>query len=131
MERNAAIRQGKTSVYDNDLFGPLIKRIADLSGKKYSSDNDTGNAMRIIAEHGRGIAFLIGDGVIPGNEGRGYVLRRLLRRAALFGRKLGLDKPFLAEIAEITIGQRKGVYPELGQRPEYIIKVIALEEDRF
>ncbi len=131
LERTAAIMQGKTSVYDTDLFIPLIKRIADLSGKKYDAGDDTGNAMRIIAEHGRGIAFLIGDGVIPGNEGRGYVLRRLLRRAALFGRKLGLAKPFLAEIAEITIGQMEHVYPELGQRQDFIIKVIELEEARF
>jgi alanyl-tRNA synthetase len=131
LERTAAVMQGKTSVYDTDLFVPLIERIADLADKKYDAGDDTGNAMRIIAEHGRGIAFLIGDGVIPGNEGRGYVLRRLLRRAALFGQKLGLDKPFLAEIAEITIEHMKHVYPELGQRRDFIIKVIELEEPRF
>ncbi len=131
LERTAAIMQGKTSVYDTDLFVSLIKRIADLADQKYDAGDDTGNAMRIIAEHGRGIAFLIGDGVMPSNEGRGYVLRRLLRRAALFGRKLGLGKPFLAEIAEITIGQMKHVYPELGQRQDFIIKVIELEEARF
>jgi len=87
--------------------------------------------MRIITEHSRGIAFLISDGVIPSNEGRGYVLRRLLRRAALFGRRLGLDKPFLAETAKTTIEQMGHVYPELVQRQDFINKVVELEEARF
>ncbi len=131
LERTAAVMQGKTSVYETDLFVPLLKRIAELAGIKYGSDEITANAMRVVVEHGRGIAFLIGDGVIPSNEGRGYVLRRLLRRAALFGRRLGQDKPFLAEIAEATIEQMGHIYPELGQRRDFIIKVIELEEARF
>ena len=98
---------------------------------EYGLDNNIDNAIRIIAEHSRGIAFLIADGVIPGNEGRGYVLRRLLRRAALFGRRLRLDKPFLAETAGITIEQMGHIYPELGQRQDFITKVIELEETRF
>ena len=131
LERTAAVMQGKTSVYETDLFVPLLECISALAGKKYDTNDDTGNAMRIITEHGRGIAFLIGDGVIPSNEGRGYVLRRLLRRATLFGRGLGLDKPFLAEIAETTIGQMGHVYPELKQRRDFIVKAIELEETRF
>ncbi len=131
LERTVAVMQGKMSVYDTDIFVPLMNKISELSGKRYDADDASGNAMRVIAEHGRGLAFLIGDGVIPSNEGRGYVLRRLLRRAALFGRKLGLDKPFLSEIAETTIWQMKHVYPELEQRQGFILKVIQLEEARF
>jgi len=131
LERTAAVMQGKTSVYETDLFVPLLECISGLAGKKYDADDDSGNTMRIIVEHGRGIAFLIGDGVIPSNEERGYVLRRLLRRAALFGRRLGLDRPFLAEIAETTIKQMGHIYPELEQRRDFIVKAIELEETRF
>ncbi len=131
LERTTAVVQGKTSVYETDLFTPLIQRISELAGKKYGLDNNTDNAMRVIAEHSRGIAFLIGDGVIPSNEGRGYVLRRLLRRAALLGRRLGLDEPFLAQTAQTTIQQMGHIYPEIGQRRDFIIKVIELEEARF
>ena len=131
LERTAAVMQGKTSVYETDLFVPLLDYIAELAGKKYQADSDAGNAMRVIVEHGRGIAFLIGDGVTPSNEGRGYVLRRLLRRAVLFGRRLDLDKPFLAEVARGTIGQMKHIYPELKQRKDFIVKTIEFEETRF
>ncbi|MBC8429356.1 MAG: alanine--tRNA ligase, partial [Dehalococcoidia bacterium] len=131
LERTAAVVQGKTSVYESDPFVPLFECISRLAGKKYGSDGAVDNTMRVIAEHSRGIAFLIGDGVIPGNEGRGYVLRRLLRRTALFGRRLGLDKPFLAQTAEATIKQMGHIYPEIEQRRDFIIKVIELEETRF
>ncbi len=131
LERMAAVMQGKTSVYDTDLFAPLIQKISELTGKKYGSDSDTDKAMRVIVEHGRGITFLIGDGVMPSNEGRGYVLRRLLRRAALFGLKLELDKPFLSEIAGITIRHMGDVYPEIKQRQDFINRVIQIEEARF
>ena len=130
LERTVAVMQGKASVYETDFFIPLLEVIADLTGKQYGSD-DSDNAMRIVAEHSRGVAFLIGDGVIPSNEGRGYVLRRLLRRTALFGRRLGLDKPFLAEMAKVTIEQMGHIYPELTQRREFILKVIEIEETRF
>jgi len=128
VERISMAMDNKTSAYDTDLFTPLLECISGLSGKQYGSDKDTDNAMRVVVEHGRGLAFLIADGVIPANEGRGYVLRRLLRRAALFGRRLGLDKPFLAEIAEATIKYMSHVYPELKQRHDFIKKVIELEE---
>jgi len=131
LERTAAIMQGKTTVYESDLFTPLLGRISELTGKKYGCDKDIDIAMRIVAEHSRGIPFLIADGLIPSNEGRGYVLRRLLRRAALFGRKLGLDKPFLVETARIAIEQMGHVYPELIQRQDFIIRAIELEEARF
>jgi len=131
LERTAAAVQGKTSVYETDLFASLLDNISKFIGKKYGSDEDTDNAMRIVVEHGRGLAFLIADGVIPSNEGRGYVLRRLLRRAALFGRRLGLQKPFLNQIAGATVGSMAKVYPELQQRQDFIYQVIELEEAKF
>jgi len=131
LERTAAAVQGRVSVYETDLFNPLLEVISGLTGKKYGADREVSHAMRVMAEHGRGIPFLIGDGVIPSNEGRGYVLRRLLRRAALFGRRLGLDRPFLAEVARTTIEQAGHIYPELEQRQGFIIKAIELEEARF
>jgi len=131
VERTAAVMQSQTSIYETDLFTPLIQRISELAGRKYGSGDDTDSAMRVVAEHSRGVAFLIADGVIPSNEGVGYVLRRVLRRAALFGRRLGLDKPFLAETAKATIEQMGHIYPELVQRQDFILKVIGMEEARF
>ncbi len=131
LERTAAVVQGKTSVYETDLFVSLLQKISELTGQKYGSDDNSDSAIRIVAEHSRGITFLIGDGVMPSNEGRGYVLRRLLRRAVLFGRRLGLDKPFLAEMARTTIEQMGHVYPEIEKRQGFIIEVIGLEEARF
>ncbi len=131
LERTAAIMQGKTSVYGTDFFTPLIELISRLSGKRYGEDVNSDNSIRVVAEHGRGITFLIADGVLPDNEGRGYVLRRLLRRAALFGRRLGLEKPFLSEIAGITIKKMERIYPELIKRRDFVLKVIESEESRF
>jgi len=131
LERTAAVVQGKTSVYETDLFASLLKCISGLTRREYGSDSNADNAIRVIAEHSRGITFLIGDGVIPSNEGRGYVLRRLLRRAVLFGRRLGVDEPFLAETARATIQQMGHIYPEIAQRRDFITKVIELEEIRF
>jgi len=131
LERTVAAVTGKTSVYQTELFAPLLERVSALCGKRYGVDKETDIAMRVVAEHGRGITFLIADGVIPSNEGRGYVLRRLLRRAALFGRRLGLDKPFLTEIARITIAHMGHVYPEIKERQGFILKLIEVEEARF
>jgi len=131
LERTVAAVTGQTSIYQTELFVPLLERISALCGKKYGVDKETDVAMRVVAEHGRGITFLIGDGVIPSNEGRGYVLRRLLRRAALFGRRLGLDKPFLAEMARTSIEHLGHVYPEIEQRQDFILKLIDVEETRF
>jgi alanyl-tRNA synthetase len=131
MERMAVVLQGKTSIYETDLFVPLIERIAELSGKEYGVDRETDHAMRVVVEHGRAVTFLITDGVMPSNEGRGYVLRRLLRRATLFGLRLGLDKPFLAEIARATVAKMGHVYPELKEREDFVTRVVELEEARF
>ncbi len=131
LERTAAAVQGKTSVYETELLAPLLECVSGLAGKKYGTDDALDNAMRVIAEHSRGIAFLIGDGVMPSNEGRGYVLRRLLRRAALFGRRLGLEKPFLNQIAGATVGSMAKVYPKLQQRQDFIYQVVGTEEAQF
>ncbi|MBM4448206.1 MAG: alanine--tRNA ligase [Chloroflexi bacterium] len=131
LERTVAAVTGKTSVYETELFAPLLESVSKLSGKKYGADKKTDEAMRVVAEHGRGVTFLIADGVIPSNEGRGYVLRRLLRRAALFGRRLGLDKPFLTDIAREAVGLMGHVYPEIEQRQDFILKLIGVEEARF
>ena len=131
LERTAAAIQGKASVYETDLFAPLIALVSKLAGKDYGEDEATDRALRIVAEHGRAITFLIGDGIVPSNEGRGYVLRRVLRRAALFGRKLGLEEPFLGDLAQAVISQMGHEYPELVANRDFILSTIAAEEERF
>ena len=131
LERIAAVMQGKNTVYETDLFSPLIRGIERLVGREYGVDDGLDNAMRIVAEHGRGITFLIADGVVPSNEGRGYVLRRLLRRAALFSRQLGPDKPFLTEVVRVTIAHMGQAYPETVARQDFILRLIEDEEARF
>jgi alanyl-tRNA synthetase len=131
LERLAAVVQGVTSNYDSDLFTGIIGFIEKVSGRTYRKNEDDDISIRVIADHGRSITFLIGDGVLPSNEGRGYVLRRILRRAARHGKLLGLDRPFLQEVAGVVIDQMKGAYPELAQRAAYIRKVVESEEERF
>lgn len=131
LERTAAAVQGVASVYHTDLFLPLIERIVELTGKRYGDDEAIDRAMRVVAEHARAITFLISDGVLPSNEGRGYVLRRVLRRATLFGRKLGLEEQFLGTLAEAVIGNMSDVYPELKRERKSILSTIAAEEARF
>jgi alanyl-tRNA synthetase len=131
LERISTILQGKTTVYDTDIFAPLLEVVAEIAGKKYGINEDSDNAMRVVVEHSRAIAFLIADGVMPANDGRGYVLRRLIRRAALFGKRLGLEKLFLANLCQAAINRMKLVYPELEQRQDIVLKVAELEESRF
>jgi len=131
LERTLAAIQGKSSPYETDLFSPLVDRICRLSGKEYGRDENIDRAIRIVAEHSRGTAFLIADGVMPSNEGRGYVLRRILRRASLFGRKLGLNDPFLNEMAEVVVSTMGHIYPELMDKRNSINDVIMAEEEKF
>ncbi len=131
LERVAMVMQGKYSVYETDLFQPLVDRICRMADKNYASNESDDRAIRVVAEHGRSIAFLIADGVLPSNEGRGYVLRRILRRASLFGRRLGLTKPFLGEVAELTVDTMGQIYPELLANRGLIIDVILAEEQKF
>ncbi len=131
LERTATVIQGKRSFYDTDLFAPIMQKVSQLTERKYGENEKADRAIRIVAEHGRAVTFLIADGVIPSNEGRGYVLRRILRRAALFGRTLGLAKPFLGEVAKEVVAGMGHVYPELVTRRDPVLKVIGTEEARF
>jgi alanyl-tRNA synthetase len=131
VERTLAAIQGKPSPYETGLFSPLVNHICRLSGKEHGRDQDLDQAIRIVAEHSRGIAFLIADGVMPSNEGRGYILRRVLRRASLFGRKLGLDDPFLNEMTEVVINTMSHIYPELVDNQNLIDAIVKTEEEKF
>ena len=131
LERTAAIMQGVTNVYETDGFQAIMGKVSEVTGRTYGSDKETDVAMRVLAEHARGTTFLISDGVVPGNEGRGYVLRRILRRAVTFARKLGVLEPVLVTIAETVIENMRGAYPDLERNREFILKVIEQEEARF
>ncbi|MCK5181802.1 MAG: alanine--tRNA ligase, partial [Dehalococcoidia bacterium] len=131
LERALAAIEGKSSPYETGLLSPVVDAVCRVSGKKYGTDHDTDRAIRIVAEHSRAIAFLIADGVMPSNEGRGYVLRRILRRASLFGRKLGLNGSFLNEIADVVVGTMSHIYPELIANQGLISEVIKVEEEKF
>ena len=131
LERLAMVMQGVGSLYDIDLYRAIIDAVADQTGAAYGSDPETDRALRIVADHARGATFLIADGVLPGNEGRAYVLRRILRRAIRSGRKLGLERPFLAEVAGVVIRQFALHHPELTERRAQIEKVLTHEEESF
>jgi len=131
LERLAAVVQGVRSNYDTDLFRPLIDAVAERAGRAYGDDEDGDVALRVIADHCRATAFLLADGVSPANDGRGYVLRRLLRRAVRFGMKLGFDEPFFNQATVAVVERMGGVYPELRQAEELIARVTTAEEERF
>ncbi len=131
LERLAAVVQGVKSNYDTDLFTPLIAAITKTANKSYGKNEEDDVSIRVIADHSRSVTFLIGDGILPSNEGRGYVLRRILRRAARHGKLLGLNRPFLHEMTEIVIEEMKDAYPDLLDKRSYITKVILNEEQRF
>jgi alanyl-tRNA synthetase len=131
LERTAAALEGKSSPYETSIFSPLVERVCELSERKYGQNGNTDRAIRIVAEHSRGIAFLIADGVMPSNEGRGYILRRIIRRASLFGRKLGLNDPFLNEMAGVAVHTMGHMYPELTANQNLITEVIRAEEEKF
>lgn len=133
LERTNCILQGKTSVYLTEVFQPIIKKIEELSSYTYGSDGEKDKSVRIIADHSRAAVFILGDqrGVTPSNLGAGYVLRRLIRRAVRHGMKLGIDKAFLAQIAEAVVANFKNAYPELEQNKDKIYKELTAEEDRF
>ena len=130
-ERVSAIIQGKHSNYDTDIFTPLIQAVAKLSGRPYADGTEDAVAMRVVADHLRTLSFAIADGVMPSNDGRGYVLRRLLRRAARFGRTLGLDKPFLCALFPVLEAQMAPVFPELTARRADILRALRSEEESF
>jgi alanyl-tRNA synthetase len=131
LERIVAAVQSKDNVYETDLFSGLISLVSEMTGSAYGVSAETDKALRIVTEHGRCVSFLVADGVLPTNDGRGYVLRRLLRRAALYGRRLGLTEPFLAKIAEEVIKEYGPAYPELVEHRDLVLHVIQAEEERF
>ncbi|MBI3988446.1 MAG: alanine--tRNA ligase [candidate division NC10 bacterium] len=131
LERVCAVLQGIPSNFDTDLLRPLIATVEELSGKQYGQDEKTDMAMRVIADHARAVTFVVSDGVLPSNEGRGYVLRRILRRALRYGRLLGLEGPFLGRVTEQAVALMKGAYPELEETRDRIAKVTLHEEERF
>lgn len=131
LERVACMLQGVDSIFDIDTMQDIIRKIEELLHVKYREDSKKDISIRIITDHIRAVTFLIGDGVIPSNEGRGYVLRRLLRRAARHGKLLGMDRPFLHELMSKVIEINADAYPELKEKQEYIYKVIKVEEEKF
>ena len=130
LERITSIMQGVDTNFDTDLFVPLIQYVEELSGKEYHKD-ERGFAFRVIADHARACSFLIADGVLPSNEGRGYVLRRILRRAVRLGKTIGLDEPFLYKFVA-KVGEQMGeAYPEIIEHQSFIESIIRNEEERF
>ena len=131
LERLACVMQGVDNLFETDTCRSIMKHVIEIAGVEYHADAKNDISLRVITDHARATTMLIGDGVLPSNEGRGYVLRRLLRRAARHGRLLGIERPFLSEVALTVIGENKGAYPVLAEKQDYILKVIANEEENF
>jgi alanyl-tRNA synthetase len=131
LERLSAVKQGKLSNFETDLFKPIIDAAAEQASTTYGADPQKDWSLKVISDHLRGGSFLIGDGVLPGNEGRGYVLRRILRRAVRHGRILGIRKNFLHELFPAVEGIFGGTYPELLKRRDAIVGALKDEEERF
>ncbi|MHC4597223.1 MAG: alanine--tRNA ligase, partial [Planctomycetota bacterium] len=133
LERIAAVMQNQRSNYDTDLFMPIIGRVSDITGHKYTSKlgNKTDNAFRVIADHIRSLVFAITDGAIPSNEGRGYVIRRILRRASRFGRELGMHEPFIYKLVPVVADCLGDAFAEIKARADYVSTVIESEETSF
>ena len=130
LERLVAVIQGAKTNFETDLFMPIIREVEKLSGKNYNPDGDN-MSFKVIADHIRSLSFAIGDGALPGNEGRGYVLRRLLRRASMHGQKLGINEPFLYKLVP-TVGKiMESYYPEVLEKQDFIEKIVKSEEESF
>lgn len=131
-ERICAVLQGKTSNYDTDIFQPVIGKLEELSGRKYGENEETDIAMRVIADHIRAVSFAIADGASPSNDGRGYVIRRILRRAVRYGwDRLDFEKPFMSDLVPVLATQFKHIFPELDAQSAYLQSVIHSEEKSF
>ena len=131
LERITMVVNGLTSTFDTDLLQPIVKKVCELSGKNYKDNKKDDVSIRIITDHARCVSFLISDGLIPGNEGRNYVLRMILRRALRHGKILGVELPFLYKIVDTVVENYKETYPELEKNKEKLISVIKKEEERF
>ncbi|HEM3350293.1 TPA: alanine--tRNA ligase [Streptococcus suis] len=130
LERLAAIFQGAKTNFETDLFLPIIREVEKISGKTYDQDGDN-MSFKVIADHIRALSFAIGDGALPGNEGRGYVLRRLLRRASMHGQRLGITEPFLYKLVETVGNIMESYYPEVLEKRAFIEKIVKSEEESF
>ncbi|MDO6354346.1 alanine--tRNA ligase [Caloramator sp. CAR-1] len=131
LERIATIMQGVDSIFEIDTMKNILNKVCEVANYKYGSDDKKDVSVRVITDHIRSVVFMVSDGVLPSNEGRGYVLRRLLRRAARHGKLLGIEGAFLWEISDVVIQNSKDAYPELEEKKEYIKKVLKVEEERF
>ncbi|HTU99578.1 MAG TPA: alanine--tRNA ligase, partial [Luteitalea sp.] len=131
LERVTAVLQGVESNYDTDLFQPLLQDVAKMCGQAYGADDAASTSMRVIGDHMRASTFLIADGVIPSNEWRGYVLRKIMRRAMRHGKKLGITQPFMHELADRVVAEMGDAYPELKANRDSVVRVIRSEEERF
>ena len=131
LERITAVVQGKANNFETDLIFPIIEEMGRISGAKYGEDPKKDFSLKVIADHSRAVTFLVNDGVIPSNEGRGYVLRRILRRAIRHGRLLGVNDLFLYKIVDTIVELMKGAYPDLVENVKHIKKVIKIEEEKF
>ena len=131
LERLACVMQGVDNLFEVDTVRRILDTVCSIAGKKYGDNAENDISIRVVTDHIRSATFMISDGVIPSNEGRGYVLRRILRRAARHGKLLGINEKFLVSLAKIVIEQNKDAYPELVGKTDYILKVVLIEEERF
>ncbi len=131
LERLACVMQGVDNLFEVDTVRNIMKHIMDIAGINYHDDPNKDVSLRVITDHIRSTTFMVGDGVLPSNSGRGYVLRRLLRRAARHGRLIGIDRPFLSEVCDTVIKENATAYPNLVEKSDYIKKVISMEEESF
>ncbi len=131
LERLACVMQGVDNMFEVDSIRKVIDKVCEISGKTYGADATDDISIRVVTDHSRSAMFMISDNVIPSNEGRGYVLRRIIRRACRHGKLLGINHSFLTDTVTTSIEESKGAYPELWEKKDYILKVISMEEDRF
>ncbi len=131
LERLACVMQNVDNIFEVDTVQNIMKHISQIAGVEYKKDDKTDVSLRVITDHIRSTTFMVGDGIMPSNEGRGYVLRRLLRRASRHGRLLGINRPFLCEVCDTVINENAGAYPELAEKRDYIKKIIGVEEEAF
>ncbi len=131
LERLACVMQGVDNMFEVDTIRRIIDKVCEISGKTYGDDKNNDISIRVITDHTRSAMFMIADGVIPSNEGRGYVLRRIIRRACRHGKLLGIDHAFLVDMVNVAIAESCEAYPELSERGDYIRKVLSMEEERF
>lgn len=131
LERIVSVIQDTPTNFETDLFKPILEKIEEISGKTYGKAKEVDTAFKVVADHVRTVAFAIGDGALPSNEGRGYVLRRLLRRAVRFSKELGMNQPFIYQLVEVVADIMKDFYPEVSEKSDFIQNVIRKEEERF